>query len=133
MKILEMSLGVDLKDVPLDTPLSQITADDGKQVDGAAHRLMGWNSDGREPTLRDAAMLQATSDFTPRYVGSAKTVVDQMEEWFASECCDGYIITHALSPDSLSRFVEFVVPELQRRGLYRTEYRGKTFRENLFG
>ncbi|MDN5913556.1 MAG: NtaA/DmoA family FMN-dependent monooxygenase [Pseudonocardia sp.] len=132
MKVLEMSLGVELKGVPLDTPLSQIVPDDGKQVHGAAQRLLGWNSEGRESTLRDAAMLQATSDFTPRYVGSAKTVVDQMEELFESGCCDGFIITHALSPDSLSRFVQFVVPELQRRGLYRTEYRGTTFRDNLF-
>lgn len=54
-----------------------------------------------------------------------------MEALFSSGCCDGFIITHALSPESLSRFVEFVVPELQRRGLYRTEYRGQTLRENL--
>lgn len=132
MKVLEMSLGVELKDVPLDTPLAAIVPDDGKQVHGAVARLLGWNSEGRTFTLRDAALLQCTSDFTPRYVGSAATVVDQMQELFESGCCDGFIVTHALSPDSLSRFVEFVVPELQRRGLFRTDYPGTTFRDSLF-
>lgn len=130
--VVEMSLGLSLKGVPLDTPLAQLALENGKRVDGAMQRLMGWETAGREVTVRDAIMLQATSDYTPRFVGSAQTVVDQMEALFNSDCCDGFIITHALSPDSLSRFVKYVVPELQRRGLYRTEYRGKTLRENLF-
>lgn len=60
--VVEMSLGVSLKDVPLDTPLSRLGTENGKQVDGALHRLKGWEKPGQELTIRDAIMLQATSD-----------------------------------------------------------------------
>jgi alkanesulfonate monooxygenase SsuD/methylene tetrahydromethanopterin reductase-like flavin-dependent oxidoreductase (luciferase family) len=58
-------------------------------------------------------------------------VVDQMQEMFESNACDGFIIGTSTSPMGLRNFVNLVVPELQRRGLYRTEYAGSTFRENL--
>jgi alkanesulfonate monooxygenase SsuD/methylene tetrahydromethanopterin reductase-like flavin-dependent oxidoreductase (luciferase family) len=58
-------------------------------------------------------------------------VVDQMHDMFESECCDGFIISFALNPRSLEQFVKLVVPELQRRGIYRERYDGRTFRDNL--
>ncbi|KAG1251189.1 hypothetical protein G6F68_012406 [Rhizopus microsporus] len=54
-----------------------------------------------------------------------------MEQWFRNEGADGFNIIPPYLPDALDDFVELVVPELQRRGLYRTAYEGKTFRENL--
>jgi FMN-dependent oxidoreductase (nitrilotriacetate monooxygenase family) len=64
-------------------------------------------------------------------VGTAKTIADEMEEWLSSEACDGFIIMFPYLPGGLDDFVEQVVPELQRRGLFRREYEGKTLRENL--
>ena len=64
-------------------------------------------------------------------VGSAKDVVDMMEEWFTTGAADGFNVLPPFFPNSLDEFVELVVPELQRRGLYRTAYEGTTLRENL--
>ena len=65
------------------------------------------------------------------FVGTAKTIADQMEEWLFSAACDGFNIMFPHLPAGLDDFVEYLVPELQRRGLFRTEYEGSTLRENL--
>jgi FMN-dependent oxidoreductase (nitrilotriacetate monooxygenase family) len=64
-------------------------------------------------------------------VGTAKSIADEMEEWIATEASDGFTIQFPYLPGGLDDFVRQVVPELQRRGLYRTAYEGKTLRENL--
>jgi alkanesulfonate monooxygenase SsuD/methylene tetrahydromethanopterin reductase-like flavin-dependent oxidoreductase (luciferase family) len=86
---------------------------------------------GREATLGEVAHLEATTHLSARIVGTPESVADEMQDRVESECCDGFTVSHALSPGSLSRFVELVVPELQRRGIFRKEYTGRTFRENL--
>jgi hypothetical protein len=52
-----------------------------------------------------------------------------MEDWYTSKACDGFNITMPVMPRSLNDFVDLVIPELQRRGLFRKEYEGKTLRE----
>jgi FMN-dependent oxidoreductase (nitrilotriacetate monooxygenase family) len=64
-------------------------------------------------------------------VGTAATIADQMEEWLMTEASDGFNIMFPFLPEGLDDFVNKVVPELQRRGLFRREYEGKTLRENL--
>ena len=64
-------------------------------------------------------------------VGTAKMVADQMQEWLETEGSDGFNIQFPYLPGGLDDFVEKVVPELQRRGIFRREYEGKTLRENL--
>ena len=64
-------------------------------------------------------------------IGSPKDVVDLMEEWFTSGAADGFNVIPPFFPNSLDEFNALVVPELQRRGLYRTAYAGTTLRENL--
>jgi alkanesulfonate monooxygenase SsuD/methylene tetrahydromethanopterin reductase-like flavin-dependent oxidoreductase (luciferase family) len=64
-------------------------------------------------------------------VGTSATIADEMEEWLAAEAADGFIIMFPYLPGGLDDFVERVVPELQRRGLFRREYEGSTLRENL--
>ena len=64
-------------------------------------------------------------------VGTAKSIVDEMEEWITTEASDGFTIQFPYLPGGLDDFVQQVVPELQRRGLFRTAYEGKTLRENL--
>lgn len=64
-------------------------------------------------------------------VGTPKTIADEMEEWLMSEGSDGFNIMFPYLPAGLDDFVDQVVPELQRRGLFRREYEGRTLRENL--
>ena len=54
-----------------------------------------------------------------------------MEEWFRNDGCDGFNMMPPFLPGGLDDFVDLVIPELQRRGLFRSEYEGKTLRENL--
>jgi alkanesulfonate monooxygenase len=67
--------------------------------------------------------------FTVR--GSPTDIADQLEHWFEGAAADGFNIMCSYLPDSLDDFIELVIPELQRRGLFRREYEGTTLRENL--
>ena len=65
------------------------------------------------------------------FVGTPQTIADEMERWLAEEGSDGFNVMFPYLPEGLDDFVDKVVPELQRRGLFRTEYEGATLRENL--
>ncbi len=65
------------------------------------------------------------------FVGTPKTIADDMEEWLMTEASDGFNVMFPYFPAGLDDFVYRVVPELQRRGLFRREYEGRTLRENL--
>ena len=65
------------------------------------------------------------------FVGTPATIADEMEEWLVKDGSDGFNIMFPYLPQGLDDFVDKVVPELQRRGLFRREYEGKTLRENL--
>ena len=65
------------------------------------------------------------------FVGTPSGIADQMEEWLTSHGCDGFNIMFPFLPAGLDDFVDKVVPELQRRRIFRTEYEGRTLRENL--
>jgi len=65
------------------------------------------------------------------FVGTPKTIADDMEQWLYEEGCDGFNVMFPYVPGGLDAFVETVVPELQARGLFRREYEGATLRENL--
>jgi alkanesulfonate monooxygenase SsuD/methylene tetrahydromethanopterin reductase-like flavin-dependent oxidoreductase (luciferase family) len=67
----------------------------------------------------------------PQIVGTASQVADQLEQLFLSEACDGFVISPAHLPGAFEAFVDQVVPELQRRGLFRHAYQGATLREHL--
>lgn len=64
-------------------------------------------------------------------IGTPEQVVDQLQEWFENEAADGFNVLPPSTPAGLNDFVNFIVPELQRRGLFRIEYEGSTLRENL--
>jgi FMN-dependent oxidoreductase (nitrilotriacetate monooxygenase family) len=65
------------------------------------------------------------------FVGTPTTIADQMQEWFETEGSDGFNVMFPFLPAGLDDFVDTVVPELQRRGLFRTEYQGTTLRDHL--
>ena len=60
-----------------------------------------------------------------------KRVADDLEEWFRAGACDGFIMQPAHLPGSLDEISTLLIPELQRRGLFQTEYRGTTLRDHL--
>jgi FMN-dependent oxidoreductase (nitrilotriacetate monooxygenase family) len=64
-------------------------------------------------------------------IGTPVDIADQLEDWFRNGAADGFNLKPALLPDDLEDFIRLVVPELQRRGIFRTEYRGKTLRDHL--
>jgi len=64
-------------------------------------------------------------------IGTGADIADVMQEWFENDGCDGFNITPTHLPGGCEDFVEMVTPELQRRGLFREEYQGRTLRENL--
>ena len=64
-------------------------------------------------------------------VGTPAMIADQMEEWLMTDACDGFNVMFPYLPGGLDDFVDQVVPELQQRGMFRTDYEGRTLRENL--
>jgi alkanesulfonate monooxygenase SsuD/methylene tetrahydromethanopterin reductase-like flavin-dependent oxidoreductase (luciferase family) len=64
-------------------------------------------------------------------VGTPSTIADRMEQWFSEDAADGFNIMPPFLPGGLERFVDSVVPELQRRGLFRRAYQGRTLRDHL--
>lgn len=64
-------------------------------------------------------------------VGTPQTIADEMEEWLETNGSDGFTVMFPYLPGGLDDFIDRVVPELQRRGLFRREYEGRTLRENL--
>ena len=81
------------------------------------------------PTIRQL-YLQSGITGSAR-IGTPSDIADIMQEWFEAGACDGFNITPATLPGGGEDFVAMVVPELQRRGVFRTEYEGGTLRENL--
>ncbi|MFD1330602.1 LLM class flavin-dependent oxidoreductase [Methylopila musalis] len=65
------------------------------------------------------------------FVGTARTIADSMQEWLEADACDGFNVMFPYLPEGLDDVVDKVVPELRRRGLFRTAYEGRTLRENL--
>jgi alkanesulfonate monooxygenase len=65
------------------------------------------------------------------FVGTPVSIADEMEAWLVGEGSDGFNIMFPYLPGGLDDFVEKLVPELQRRGIFRRQYEGATLRENL--
>jgi alkanesulfonate monooxygenase SsuD/methylene tetrahydromethanopterin reductase-like flavin-dependent oxidoreductase (luciferase family) len=129
--------GTDMAKWPLETPLASIPVDAERTVSiGLYQNVLAIRRDDgaggmRVLTLGEAARLYATTWMAPRIVGTPAMVADRMQELLEDECCDGFVLGTSSLPMGLANFVDLVVPELQRRDIYRTAYTGRTFRENL--
>ncbi|GAA0999859.1 LLM class flavin-dependent oxidoreductase [Acrocarpospora macrocephala] len=108
----------------------QETAYQGTAARGSAQMVLKA-IDRDDLSLAEAATLYSTSHFSPQLVGSPVDVADRLQEMFESEACDGFVITPIHLPGSFEEFVRGVIPELQRRSLFRTEYEGSTLRDVL--
>jgi alkanesulfonate monooxygenase len=82
-------------------------------------------------TLRGLAMRFAAARGHFMLRGTPSHIADTLQRWFDSRACDGFIFMPVYVPGALNDFVDLVIPELQRRGLFRKEYEGRTLRENL--
>ncbi len=87
----------------------------------------------RNPTLRDFVEISGRGTIRefPVFCGAPKQVADQMQAWVEGDACDGFVLAATHMPGSYEEFVRLVVPELQRRGVFRKEYQGTTLRDNL--
>jgi FMN-dependent oxidoreductase (nitrilotriacetate monooxygenase family) len=88
-------------------------------------------ADGEPMTVREVAQRHGQSVGLPQFVGTAGSVADQMEAFIDAVGGDGFMLSPIYNPGAIERFVDEVVPELQRRGRIRTEYAGATLREVL--
>jgi FMN-dependent oxidoreductase (nitrilotriacetate monooxygenase family) len=82
-----------------------------------------------KPTIRELYLRSGITGAAK--IGTPSDIADSMQEWFESGACDGFNVTPATLPGGGEDFVTMVVPELQRRGLFRNEYEGSTLRQNL--
>jgi len=121
-------IGVDLSHFPIDQPLADIKLEEGSRGSFEVI-LQGTKSEGL--TLGEAAKRFATSELCPQLVGTAEMVADQLTDLFESYACDGFVLTPTVFPGMFEQFCKSVVPILQKRGVFRKEYAGKTLRENL--
>ena len=85
------------------------------------------------PTPRDfiTHSRRGTINESPVFCGTAQDVADELEDWFRTEVCDGFVLSATHRPGAYEDFARLVVPELQRRGLFHMDYAGATLRENL--
>ncbi|PZW42980.1 FMN-dependent oxidoreductase (nitrilotriacetate monooxygenase family) [Humitalea rosea] len=126
---LGMDLETDLSDLPLDEPIPEdrIPKTSNQHKAYFDHIVEMIRTD--KLTLRQLYLRYERGNKTFR--GTAMQVADNLEDWFAAGAADGFMMNFSIMPMGLERFVAEVVPEIQRRGLFRTAYTGRTLRENL--
>jgi len=121
-------LETDLSDLPLDEPVPEHRIPKTSNHHQAYfNEIAGLIREGL--TLRQVAMRYNRSKAT--FCGSPAQVADVMQEWVEAGACDGFMVTFPVMPTCLQDFVDKVVPELQRRGMFREEYSGPTLRDHL--
>ncbi|CAG7608260.1 Nitrilotriacetate monooxygenase component A [Paenibacillus solanacearum] len=128
LALLSDQINYDLSVHPLDEPLPELQTVTGMQ---SRLQLVSKMLQTERLTLRELGRFYAGSRMHRKAVGSPEQVADFMEEWFTGGACDGFNLMFPIVPDSMEQFIRLVVPELQRRGLFRTEYTGRTLREHL--
>lgn len=129
LSLLSEALNFDFKTKGLDEAFSDGELEGMTGMHAMRDRVM--RAVGRNPTVRDFLNITRRGRAGEAIVGSAKDIADQLELWFTERACDGYVIAGTHMPGTFEDFVRFVVPELQRRGVYRKDYAGVTLRENL--
>jgi alkanesulfonate monooxygenase len=120
--------GIDLTGVPLDEPVPELK---GNDVRVSNPQLMFKLAQREKLTLRGLVQRYAAAGPHNMVRGTPSQVADQLEYWFLNRAADGFIFLPVYLPGALNDFVDMIVPELQRRGLFRKEYEGKTLRENM--
>jgi len=121
--------GIDFSKYALDDPIEYIKNDAINSAVDAFTR----DDPGRVWTVREVAEFIGIGGMGPIIVGSVEQVADQLVSWVEETDIDGFNLCYAVTPETFIDFVDMVVPELQRRGIYKKEYREGTLREKLYG
>jgi FMN-dependent oxidoreductase (nitrilotriacetate monooxygenase family) len=116
-------LGVDLSEVESEEVAAARAGSQG--VQGSRDRMV------QVARAQGISFAQAVRKPRGLLAGAPATIADYMEDWFKSGACDGFVLPPTVFPSTYEEFGRMVVPELQRRGIFRTEYAGRTLRENL--
>ena len=130
LSLLAEALNYDFASKGLDEPL---TTEELKSMQGILGIRDGvLKSSGKSnPSARDFVTFSGRGQVQDAMVGGPREIADRLEEMFVERGCDGFVIAATHVPGSYADFVRHVVPELQRRGLFQEDYRGRTLRENL--
>ena len=120
-------LGHDVSGFDPDGPLPDIPESNASK---SSRRFMIELARAESLTIRQLA-AKAGSYGGLAFVGTAKTIADEMQHWLEQGACDGFTTMFPYLPEGLEDFAGKVVPELQARGLFRTEYEGETLRDHL--
>ena len=135
--LIEPQAGLQLLSARLDFDFSGYDVDDPfpvipiNQIGGSRAEILTKTAQDHNMTIKDLYRHIAGARGHYQVNGTPEEVADMMEEWVTDKACDGFNVMPPLYPNSLEDFVNLVIPELQRRGLYRTVYEGMTLRENL--
>ncbi|KQS59367.1 nitrilotriacetate monooxygenase [Rhizobium sp. Leaf371] len=119
---------LDLRGLDLDGPLPPVAPTEGMKSRQALIRQI---ADENGFSIRQLYQWIASARGHFTLVGSAVEIADTLQDWFENEGADGFNILPPWLPTGLNDFVDLVIPELQRRGLFRTAYEGRTLRDNL--
>ena len=119
--------GVDIFACDPDGPLPELKPSNAARARQEMIIAMGK----RGMTIRQIGRVLAMSQAHRVLYGTPKQLADDMQAWLEAGACDGFNLLFAHYPKPLEEWVTMVIPELQRRGIFRTQYEGKTFRENL--
>jgi N-acetyl-S-(2-succino)cysteine monooxygenase len=120
--------GFDLSGYPIDGPVPELPETNNNK---SRQALMLKIARERNYTIRDLYLSIAGARGHWQLVGTAAQIADELQSWFENEAADGFNVMPPIMPGGVHDFVDLVVPELQRRGLFRTTYEGRTLRENL--
>jgi len=124
---LSIALGHDASGFDLDGPLPEIPESNASQ--SARNRFVAL---ARRDNLTVRQLAEIAGSYAGlSFVGTPASIAEEMERWLFSDACDGFNVMFPTVPEGLEDFVDCVVPELQRRSLFRREYEGATLRENL--
>jgi len=129
LALLSELMNHDFSGLGLDAPITDELIESVSGIRGLVQNLRQHIGD--TVTLGDLASHRATLLQGPRFVGTGPEVADQMEEWFDGDACDGFVIAATHVPGAYEDVVRLVVPELQRRGVFRNHYTGSTLRDHL--
>jgi len=125
-------IGADLRSYDVDGPIpAHSDNDDPSNPQTRANIVRGIAEREDLQTIRELYEFIAGARGHREIVGTPAQIADQLQEWFEHEAADGFNVMAPTFPDGLNDIVELVIPELQRRGLFRTDYEGTTLRENL--
>ena len=121
-------IGHDISAYPLDGPVPELPLTNNSHSFARAVLALARRE---KMTLRDLYNITAAARGHWVIYGTPKRIADTLEEWFVGGLSDGFMILPPYFPGAFDDFVDLVVPELQQRGLYRTEYAGATLRDHL--